>query len=131
MAALPGTLLLYEAPHRLEATLGDIRCVLGERQIVVARELTKIFEEFIRGTVSDVMAVVAQGRVKGEVVILVAPGEAMRQAAAPLEEIVRQLLDVEGLSVKDAARKAAGIAGVSRNEAYAEALRLRSGADTR
>ncbi len=131
MAALPGTLLLYEAPHRLEATLGDIRCVLGERQIVVARELTKIFEEFIRGTVSDVIAVVAQGRVKGEVVILVAPGEAMRQAAVPLEEIVRQLLDVEGLSVKDAARKAAGIAGVSRNEAYAEALRLRSGADTR
>ncbi|HEX9078393.1 MAG TPA: 16S rRNA (cytidine(1402)-2'-O)-methyltransferase [Desulfuromonadaceae bacterium] len=128
MAALPGTLLLYEAPHRLEATLGDIREVLGERQIVVARELTKIFEEFIRGPVSDVMAAVAQGKAKGEVVILVSPGETVQQAAAPLEEVVRQLLDREGLSVKDAARKAAAITGVSRNEAYAEALRIRDGA---
>jgi 16S rRNA (cytidine1402-2'-O)-methyltransferase len=128
MEALPGTLVLYEAPHRLEATLNDIREVLGERQVMVARELTKVYEEFIRGTVSEVMAAVAQGKVRGEVVILVAPGEAVHQEAVPLEEVVRRLMDGEGLSVKDAARTAALIAGVSRNEAYAEALRIRNDA---
>jgi 16S rRNA (cytidine1402-2'-O)-methyltransferase len=117
MAGLPGTLLLYEAPHRLADTLNDIREVLGERQIIVGRELTKIYEELIRGAVSDVIAVVAQGKVRGEVVILVAPGEAAHQDTEPLDEVVRRLLDVERLSVKDAARKAAGITGVSRNEA--------------
>jgi 16S rRNA (cytidine1402-2'-O)-methyltransferase len=129
MANLPGTLLLYEAPHRLEATLVDIREILGERRIIVARELTKIYEELIRGTVSDVIAVVAQGTVRGEVVILVAPGETIQQDSEPLDEVVQRLLVVERLSVKDAARKAADITGVSRNEAYAEALRLRNGGD--
>lgn len=129
MAGLPGTLVLYEAPHRLEDSLRDIREVLGERQIVVARELTKIFEEFIRGTVSEVMAVLEKDKVRGEVVILVAPGEPVEQAAEPLDEVLRRLLDDEDLSVKDAARKAAEITGVSRSEAYSEAIRLKKAAD--
>lgn len=126
LAGLPGTILLYEAPHRLEACLRDMLEVLGERQIVVARELTKIYEEFIRGTVSQVMAQVAQAKVRGEVVILVAPGETIAEAGEPLDRILRRLLDDERLSVKDAARRAAEISGVSRNEAYTEALRLKS-----
>jgi len=130
MAGLPGTLMLYEAPHRLEDSLRDMREVLGERQIVVARELTKIYEEFIRGTVSEVMAVVARDKVRGEVVILVAPGEPVEQAAEPLDEVLRRLLDDEDLSVKDAARKAAEITGVSRSEAYSEAIRLKKAVDT-
>lgn len=129
MAGLPGTLMLYEAPHRLEDSLRDMREVLGERQIVVARELTKIYEEFIRGTVSEVMAVVARDKVRGEVVILVAPGELVEQAADPLDEVLRRLLDEEDLSVKDAARKAAEITGVSRSEAYSEAIRLKKAVD--
>ncbi|OGR29781.1 MAG: 16S rRNA (cytidine(1402)-2'-O)-methyltransferase [Desulfuromonadaceae bacterium GWB2_53_15] len=129
LAGLPGTLVLYEAPHRLENSLRDLREVLGDRQIVVARELTKIFEEFIRGTVSEVMTAVAQNKVRGEVVILVAPGEPAEQAAEPLDEVLRRLLDEEGLSVKDAARKAVEITGFSRNEAYSEAIRLKKAAD--
>ena len=129
VAGLPGTLVLYEAPHRLEDSLLDIREMLGDRQIVVARELTKIFEEFIRGTVSEVMTAVTQNKVRGEVVILVAPGEPAEQVAEPLDEVLRRLLDEEGLSVKDAARKAAKITGFSRNEAYSEAIRLRKAAD--
>lgn len=124
MAGLPGTLILYEAPHRLMESLRDIREVLGERQIVVARELTKIFEEFIRGTVSEVMDVVSQGKVRGEVVILLEPNEPVEQAAEPIDEVLHRLLNEEGLSVKDAARKAAVITGVSRSEAYSEAIRL-------
>jgi len=129
MAGLPGTLMLYEAPHRLEDSLRDMHEVLGERQIVVARELTKIFEEFIRGTVSEVMAIVARDKVRGEVVILVAPGEPVEQAVEPLDEVLRRLLDEEDLSVKDAARKAAEITGVSRSEAYSEAIRLKKTAN--
>jgi len=128
LVGLPGTLILYEAPHRLEETLRDMGEVLGERRIVVARELTKIFEEFVRGSVSEVLAVVSQGRVRGEVVILVAPGESSPPDVEPLEELLQRLLDEEGLSVKDAARKASEITGVPRNEAYAEALRVRNNA---
>lgn len=124
MVALPGTLVLYEAPHRLEETLKDIREVLGERRIVVARELTKIHEEFIRGTVSDVMAAMLPGKLRGEVVILIAPGENVRQAGEPLDKLIGRLLLEERLSVKDASRKAAEMTGVSRNEAYKEAIRL-------
>lgn len=129
LAMLPGTLVLYEAPHRLENTLRDIRDVMGERHVVVARELTKIYEEFIQGTVSEVMTAVANGKVRGEVVILLAPGEAAGRPAEPLDDLLRRLLDEEGLSVKDAARKAAEITGTSRNEAYALALRMRNDAD--
>lgn len=124
LAGAPGTLLLYEAPHRLEECLRDLREVLGERQVVVARELTKIYEEFIRGSVSRVLESVAGGKVRGEVVILVAPGEPVREQGEPLEELVQRLL-LEGLSVKDAARRAAELGGVARNEAYTLALRLK------
>ena len=128
LSGLPGTVMLYEAPHRLVECLGDMLEVLGDRQIVVARELTKIYEEFIRGTVSQVMASVAQGKVRGEVVILVAPAEQSPEESEPLEAILRRLLDEEQLSVKDAARRAAEITGFSRNEAYTEALRLKNSA---
>ena len=79
MAGLPGTLVLYEAPHRLEETLRDIRRSWADRQVVVARELSKIYEEFIRGSVPEVMDAVAQGKARGEIVILIAPGEAVQE----------------------------------------------------
>jgi 16S rRNA (cytidine1402-2'-O)-methyltransferase len=126
MAALPGTLLLYEAPHRLLDTIGDIREVMGERQVIVARELTKMFEEFIRGTASEVIAVVEQNAVRGEVVVLIAPGEIAPAINEPLEEVLRRLMAEGGLSIKDIAKQAAVISGVSRSEAYSEALRLKN-----
>jgi 16S rRNA (cytidine1402-2'-O)-methyltransferase len=129
MARLPGTLVLYEAPHRLEETLRDIGEVLGERQVVVARELSKIYEEFIRGSVPEVIAAVAQGKARGEIVILIAPGEALQKQPEALDTLLQRLLDEEGLSVRDAARKASIITGTSRNEAYSEALRLRNDAE--
>ena len=128
LSGLPGTVMLYEAPLRLVECLVDMLEVLGDRQIVVARELTKIYEEFIRGTVSQVMASVAQGKVRGEVVILVTPEEQTTEEGEPLEVVLRRLLDQEQLSVKDAARRAAEVTGVPRNEAYTEALRLKNSA---
>jgi 16S rRNA (cytidine1402-2'-O)-methyltransferase len=129
MASLPGTLVLYEAPHRLEDTLRDIRETLGERQVVVARELSKIYEEFIRGPVSEVQSAVVEGKARGEIVIMIAPGEAVREQTEALDTLLQRLMDDEGLSVKDAAKKASLITGSSRNEAYSEALRLRNSAE--
>jgi len=130
MSSLPGTLVLYEAPHRLEDCLNDIREVMGERQVVVARELTKVYEEFIRGTAAEIAAKIEQGRVRGEVAILIAPGETVEAETEPLEDVLQRLLDEEGLSIKDAAKKASLITGASKSEAYTEALRLRNGAET-
>jgi 16S rRNA (cytidine1402-2'-O)-methyltransferase len=102
---------------------------MGERQVVVARELTKFYEELLRGTVSDVLECVEKGKVRGEVVILVAPGEALVQESEPLDALLLRLMKEERLSVKDAARQASEITGVSRNKAYSEALQLRSSSD--
>ncbi|MBW4055832.1 MAG: 16S rRNA (cytidine(1402)-2'-O)-methyltransferase [Proteobacteria bacterium] len=127
--ALQGTLVLYEAPHRLLETLSDIREVLGERQVIVARELTKIYEEFIRGTASEVIAAVSQSIVRGEVVILIAPGKITHHESEPLENVLRRLMDAGTLSIKDIAKQAAIISGVSRSDAYAEALKLKNSED--
>lgn len=123
---LSGTLVLYEAPHRTVECLDDIREIMGERQVVVARELTKIYEELLRGTVSEVLERVGQDKVRGEVVILVAPGEKKAPEQEPLDALLLRLIMEEGLSVKDAARQASEMTGVSRNKAYSEALALRS-----
>jgi 16S rRNA (cytidine1402-2'-O)-methyltransferase len=128
MSTLPGTLVMYEAPHRLADTLLDIREVMGERQVVVARELTKIYEEFIRGTAPEILATIDQIKVRGEVVILIAPGVVVPSETEPLDGLLRRLLNEEKLSVKDAAKKASLITGTSRSETYAEALRLRNDA---
>jgi 16S rRNA (cytidine1402-2'-O)-methyltransferase len=129
MGDLPGTLVLYEAPHRLTQTLNDIREVLGERQVIVARELTKIYEEFIRSSASEVIEAVSQDIVRGEVVILIAPGKITPLESEPLENVLHRLMADGTLSIKDVAKQAAVIAEVSRSEAYAEALRLKNDAD--
>jgi 16S rRNA (cytidine1402-2'-O)-methyltransferase len=95
----------------------------------VARELSKIYEEFIRGPVTEILAAVSRAAVRGEIVILIAPGEVVQEQTEALDTLLQRFLDEEGLSVKDAARKAALITGGSRNEAYSEALRLRNEAE--
>src|SRR5438874_4858601 len=77
------TEIFYEAPHRIVATLEDAHAVLGpQRRIVVARELTKIHEEFLRGTAAQVLDVVkSRGEMKGEIVLMIGPAEAGKNAA--------------------------------------------------
>lgn len=129
MATLPGTLILYEAPHRVIETLRDIQATLGERSVVVARELTKMYEELLRGPVSQVLEAVSQGKVRGEVVLLIEPGESVVEEAEPLENLLLRLMQDSTLSVKDIAKQAAVISGISRSEAYSEALRLKNSHD--
>jgi 16S rRNA (cytidine1402-2'-O)-methyltransferase len=70
---LPGTLVLYESPYRIEKLLGELAEVMPERRVVLARELTKKFEEFLRGTPAELIAATKGRALKGEFVVLVAP----------------------------------------------------------
>jgi len=114
------TVIVYESPHRLLATLQAIAGALPERRIVVARELTKVHEELLRGTASELLEVLsARGDVKGEIVLLVAGSERpSRGAEASRAEEALLLLEVEGLSKTACARILTQILGLPRNEAY-------------
>ncbi|MFN0066943.1 MAG: 16S rRNA (cytidine(1402)-2'-O)-methyltransferase [Limisphaerales bacterium] len=89
LRALPGTLVLYESPHRAEKLLGELAELLPDRSVVVAREITKRFEEWLRGTPTELVAQ-TRGRVwKGECVVLVGPAET-RKAAIPHGDAIRE-----------------------------------------
>lgn len=126
LATANGTVVLYEAPHRLAATLEDIGTVLGQRRLVVARELTKLYEEFLHGTPDELQAVVREGRERGEVVILIAPADDdTRQSTGPsAEEQLRSAL-AKGHTIKEAAALVAAATGLPRRELYAQALLMR------
>ena len=124
-------LVFYEAPHRLAATLADMRATLGNRQAVVARELTKIHEEFRNGTLDEVAEYYREQQVKGEIVILVAPPvDDDRMQIADVVPLLRQLLAERRISFKDAVMQAAQQTGVSRSELYEMALRLKLEAES-
>jgi 16S rRNA (cytidine1402-2'-O)-methyltransferase len=86
LAAEPRTIVLYEAPHRIIATLEDLRRVMGERQVALCRELTKKFEEVVRGTLGEVLAHLERSRPRGEmVIVLQGTGRGKRHAEGTKE----------------------------------------------
>jgi 16S rRNA (cytidine1402-2'-O)-methyltransferase len=126
-AALQTTLLCFETPHRLRAALNDIYAVLGDRRICVARELTKIHEEFVRGLVHEVILHFEAHPPRGECVVVIegAPAEQPRPAAASTtdwHELARtrlRNLHAQGVTGSAAAKQVARELGVPRNEVYA------------
>jgi 16S rRNA (cytidine1402-2'-O)-methyltransferase len=126
LSSAHGTVVLYEAPHRLADTLLDITAILGERQVVVARELTKLYEECLQGTTTQVREQVRDGRERGEVVILIAPvDETMQPIMGPSPEEQLRTFLAKGHTVKEAAALVAAATGLPRRELYAQALLLR------
>ncbi|MBQ1520110.1 MAG: 16S rRNA (cytidine(1402)-2'-O)-methyltransferase [Clostridia bacterium] len=120
------TVVLYESPYRVGATLKELLRVLGDRRAVVVREITKLHEEAVRGTTASLAERYAEDDPKGECVIVISgEGEAEAQAET-LDELLMRLLR-DGMSVKDAAKQAALIMDVSKSEAYARANELRDG----
>ncbi len=118
--------VFYEAPHRLADTLADMAEVFGEREAVIARELTKIHEEFRRGTLVELASHYAGTGVRGEVAILVAPQVESRTASAgDAEALLRERLDNGGQSLKDVVAGVVAETGISRSEVYSLALKLR------
>jgi 16S rRNA (cytidine1402-2'-O)-methyltransferase len=128
-AGLNSTLIFYEAPHRIKETLADARDLFGNRQSVVAREMTKLHEQFIRGSLSDMD--LGEGATRGEIVLLVGPpsGDFMRDESdvtgSILEEIETVMRD-EGLDHKSALKRVARARRISKSDAYRLALAERS-----
>ena len=124
-AEVPATLVFFEAPHRLAASLVDLAGLLGPRPAAIARELTKLFEEVRRGPLSELAQHYAlHPDVKGEIVLVIGPpGESEAPAAERLDEALRSAM--AGASVKDAAAEVAARYGLRRRDVYARALELK------
>ena len=120
---IPATLIFYEAPHRIAATLRDAREILGEREAVVARELTKIHEEIARGRLSELAERFSSAeKARGEIVLLIdrTPIESELKDAAEVRTIATLVagFEAEGMDHRAALKKAARELGLSRDEAY-------------
>lgn len=122
------TEIFYEAPHRIREAVQDIVDALGaERRIVIARELTKVHEEFLRGTAGEILAHInVRNELKGEIVLLIGPagqGE-LPTSSISIRERIQQIMREEKLDEKSALKKAAKERGISKSEAYRELQRL-------
>ncbi|HZL06322.1 MAG TPA: 16S rRNA (cytidine(1402)-2'-O)-methyltransferase, partial [Coriobacteriia bacterium] len=120
LAALDATLVFYESPHRTPATVGAIAALLSGRRAAMARELTKLHEEVLRGSVEDLARALEGRELKGEVVLLVGPPVAGEHHACD-ERAVRERVDelvATGFSTKDAVRAVAAETGLGRNAVY-------------
>jgi 16S rRNA (cytidine1402-2'-O)-methyltransferase len=121
----PRALVLYEAPHRLAETLSDAADILGTRHAVVAREVTKIHEEFLRGTLGELRDAAKQRAPRGEITLLIGPaveGEAQAAPSVSLKQRVIQLETESGLDRKAALKQAARERGLGKREAYKQLL---------
>ncbi len=131
IASIPGTLMLFEGPHRLPEMLADAAAVLGDRPAAVARELTKLFETIRRGTLSELAAQFAEeGPPKGEIVVLIGEATGAMQAAevdAVLDETLAAALASH--SIKDAAALVAAELDLPKREVYGRALALAKAKD--
>lgn len=114
------TIIIYEAPHKLSKTLSDLSKILDNRQVVLARELTKIHEEYIRGTIKEIM--IKSQNLRGEIVIIIEKNEQKKDAKTELAS-----LDIEeqykyyeklGYEKKDIIKKIAKLRNVDKNEIY-------------
>lgn len=125
--AYEGTLIFYEAPHRIQQALGEMLEVLGDRRAVLCRELTKRYEQYLRGSLSQLRADLAEQGTRGEFVILVEGAAPAAESAASGDvdyaSLVRELME-QGVDKKEAIRTVARRCGVPKRSVYQAALSL-------
>lgn len=119
-----GTLVFYEAPQRLADSLADLAKILGEtRQAVIARELTKLFEEIRHGSLGELATLYANEDVKGEIVMMIAPADqTVEHSIADVETMLRDALKTQ--SVRDAVNSVSVVTGTKKNDVYNLALKM-------
>ncbi len=125
------TMIFYEAPHKISYTLKDMLETLGDRRVCIARELTKLYEEFLYVKISEAIKHIDENGIKGEIVLIVEgknEEELQKEKLEQLEDInVIQMVKNEmknGLDKKDAIKKIAKLKGVNKNEVYKECIDL-------
>lgn len=118
------TMIFYEAPHKLPATLIDLYRTFGDRRLTIARELTKVHEEIIRTTTREAAERYVEAPLKGEIVLILEGKKATEQPQITPDEAVayaRRLID-GGMRPTDAAKEAAAMAGMKKNDIYKELI---------
>ena len=124
LAALPWPLVFYESPHRIKACLEDCLATLGDREVLLCRELTKLHEECIQGTVTTLLDRVKSG-IRGELVLIVQPPAAVAaERPENLAELLAWYRSQPGMTLKDAVRRISEDLGLARNKVYQEALAM-------
>lgn len=126
LSQIPGSIVFFEAPHRVGETLADMADVFGDRSAVVARELTKLHEDISRGSLSALAEAAANQAVKGEVVIVVGPEQVRSVSDEVLSARLRGALEL--MSLKDAAKALADEFSVPKARVYALGLKAKRGA---
>ncbi|MGD0955403.1 MAG: 16S rRNA (cytidine(1402)-2'-O)-methyltransferase [Candidatus Acidiferrales bacterium] len=129
LAEEPRTIAVYEAPHRLLDTLEDALEILGNRPAVIAREVTKAYEEFLRGHIEDLLAAARKKGPRGEITLLIGPPDGHAKHAeieaaskVPLARRVEEIMRERGVDRKAALKQAARERGLTRREAYKQLL---------
>jgi 16S rRNA (cytidine1402-2'-O)-methyltransferase len=118
LAEEAATLVFYEAPHRIVETLEDIAATLGERRVAVARELTKIHEEVLRGMADEIReSLITRDAIRGEFVVLIGKADAPRAADVPIEATIETLIGA-GIDRMEAIKTVARERGLSKREVY-------------
>lgn len=120
------TIIMFETPRRVSSSLEDISEILGDRRVVLTRELTKMFEEVIRDRVTSVMEKIKGRSLKGEITIIIegAHGEIITDTE-DLKSYLEKLMKKEGLTLKDAVSRASQDFNLSKNKVYKEALKIK------
>lgn len=127
LSALPATVVLYESPKRIHSLLDDVCEILGDdRFVVVCRELTKKFEDVLRGTAGDLRSALADRTLKGEIVVLIARGTGQNWDENDVKDAL--ITAMQTMRVKDAANVVAGASGMARRDVYQLALTLKGDA---
>jgi 16S rRNA (cytidine1402-2'-O)-methyltransferase len=129
LAEEPRTIAAYEAPHRLIETLEDALEILGNRPAVIAREVTKVYEEFLRGHIEDLLGAARKKGPRGEITLLIGPPDGHAKHAeieaaskVPLARRVDEIMQERGVDRKAALKQAARERGLTRREAYKQLL---------
>jgi 16S rRNA (cytidine1402-2'-O)-methyltransferase len=117
------TLIFYESPHRIAGSLKDMLEVLGDREASLSRELTKHFEETLRGGLQDLLSHAEERNLKGEMVVVVSGAEEVQAEEIDIKNELRKLLE-DGMSKKEAVKELVRVHGVPRNQVYQESLDL-------
>ena len=126
LSAVPSTLVFFESPRRLEQSLADVAEVLGpSRPVAVCREMTKAFEEVVRGRAQDIAGEFRGRSARGEITLVIGPPLPVETSTDEIRQLLEESLEL--MSVKDAATAVAEVCSISRKVAYSLALEIQRG----